>query len=189
MIEALSTAFRREQEVILRKADLKAMGTEDLKSLFMKKGLTGASSKDAMVKAILEQDASDRKAADIFNLKAMEVLAKKKGELDAKSNSTLKEMCVSRALAVGGGKEQLIQRLLEEAQESGEVDKAVSMIIRESRKEELMTLDKPSVLGLCEATGADPLVKDIIVERIIARESEGDTTEEPPAKKVRKAQK
>merc|ERR1712139_151370 len=189
MIETLSTEFRREQEVALRKAELKAMGTEDLKTIVTKKGLAGGSGKDAMVKAILAHEAKCRADLDVFNTKAAGVLAKKKLELDAKSASTLKDMCVSKALAVGGGKEQLVQRLLEEAQESGEVDKAVSIIIKESRKEELMILDKTSVLGLCEATGADPLVKDIIVERIIARESEGDNTEEPPAKKARKSRK
>merc|ERR1712232_1259384 len=189
MIETLSTEFRREQEVALRKAELKALGTEDLKAIVTKKGLAGGSGKDAMVKAILAHEAKCRADLDVFNKKATGVLEKKKLELDAKSASALKEMCVSKALAVGGGKEQLVQRLLEEAQESSEIDKDVTVIIKDTRKEELMALDKPSVLNLCESTGADPFVKDIIVERIIARESEGGDVEEPPTKKARKSQK
>merc|ERR1712232_90059 len=189
MIEAMSTEFRREQEVVLRKAELKALGTEELKVIVTKKGLAGGSGRDAMVKAILADEAKCRAELDAFNTKAAEVVAKKKIEFDAKSASALKELCVSKALAVGGGKEQLVQRLLEEVQESGEIDKAVTVITKNTRKEELMALDKPSVLNLCESTGADPLVKDIIVERIIARESEGGDVEEPPAKKARKSRK
>merc|ERR1712013_365928 len=189
MIEALITGFKREQEVALRKAELKAMGPQELKTIVTSKGLAGGSGKDAMVKAILEYEAKRCADLDAFNTRAAEVLEKKRLQLDAKSNATLKEMCVNKALAVGGGKEQLVQRLLEHAQESGEVDKAASTITKDTRKEELMALDKPSVLKLCEASGADPFVKDIIVERIIASESEVGDVEEPPVKKARKSQK
>merc|ERR1711953_1376782 len=189
MIDALSTAFRREQEVALRKADLKAMATEELKALVAKKALASGSGKDAMVRSILEHEAKCRADLDVFNTKAAEVLEKKRLEFDAKSNVKLKDMCASKALAVGGSKEQLVQRLLEDAQEAGEIDKVVSVITRDARKEELMALDKPSVLKLCEAAGADPLVKDIIVERIIARESEGGDDAVPAAKRARKSQK
>merc|ERR1712178_199758 len=170
-----------------RKIELKAMGTDELKALVAKKALASGSSNDAMVKAILEHEAKCRADLDVFNTKAAEIVEKKRLEFDAKSNVKLKDMCASNALAVGGGKEQLVQRLLENAQEAGEIDKAVSVITKDARKEELMALDKPSVLKLCEATGADPLVKDIIVERIIARESEGGDDAVPASKRARKS--
>merc|ERR1711988_1920120 len=119
------------------------MGTDELKALVVKKALASGSGKDAMVKAILEHEAKRCADLDAFNTKAAEALEKKRLEFDAKSNATLKDMCASKALAVGGGKEQLVQRLLENAQEAGEIDKVVSVVTKDARKEELMALHKP----------------------------------------------
>merc|ERR1719355_573539 len=63
---------------------------------------------------------------------------------------------------------------LEEAQKDGDLDKIVCRNLRNKRKEELMSMDKPAVVQLCEKTGVDPLIKDIMVERIMMRENEGD---------------
>merc|ERR1711879_731872 len=93
-------------------------------------------------------------------------------------------------LAVGGGKEERIERLVEEAQKDGDLDKLVSRSIREKRKADMMTMDKPGLVKLCEKVGVDPFVKDVMVERIITNEAEGGeaiamTDAEPAAKKAR----
>merc|ERR1712139_279389 len=94
-------------------------------------------------------------------------------EFETKTNAALKELCVTKGLAVGGDKDDRIERLVDEAQKVGELDKAVSRNIRNKRKEELMSMDKPAVVKLCEKKGVDPFVKEIMVERIMLLESEG----------------
>jgi len=105
----------------------------------------------------------------------------------------LKELCASKGLPVGGGKEERIERLVEEIQtaEQDELDKVVSRTLRNKRKEELMSMEKPVVLKICEEKALNPLVKDIVVERILSREGEGEmaiamTDDAPVAKRARK---
>lgn len=57
-----------------------------------------------------------------------------------------------------------------------------------------MSMDKAAVVKLCEQTGVDAVVKDIMVERIMMHESEGETAialadAEPPAKRARVSKK
>jgi len=69
------------------------------------------------------------------------------------------------------------------------------MNIRIKRRQELMSMDKSAVVTLCEKTGVDPAVKDVMVERILSLESEGGpalamtNALEPAAKKPRLTKK
>merc|ERR1712194_453342 len=114
---------------------------------------------------------------------------------DIKKNHVLKEMCAAKGLALGGGKDDRIERLLEEAKKDGDLDNVVSLNIRNKRKEELMSMSKASVVTLCEKTGVNPLVKDVMVERVLSHESEGGAAiamtnaEAPAAKKARLSKK
>lgn len=78
--------------------------------------------------------------------------------------------------------------MLEAAKEDGEFDEGVALMIRETRRGELLAWDKPSLLKLCEQTGADPLVKEIMVERILSHEQGDaeDCADSPVPKKARK---
>lgn len=137
----------------------------------------------ALIDAVLAHEAKCREEQRAFETKVGEVLAKKKGELATRSVGDLKDMCASKGLAVGGGKEEKIERLLEEAQADGEVDATISKMLRSARKDELMAMDKLDVLAVCEKMEVDPLVKDIMVERILAYE---DECKEPVTKKLKK---
>merc|ERR1712139_424554 len=122
-------------------------------------------------------------------------MAEQKGkELEKKNNSDLKEMCAAKGLPVGGGKEERIERLVDEAKKDGDFDKVVSRNIRSKRKLALMSMEKSAIVQLCEKTGVDPFVKDIMVERIIMQEDEGTaaiamTDDEPRAKRARASKK
>merc|ERR1711881_654127 len=109
-----------------------------------------------------------------FEAKVTEVATQKKEELESKTNAALKDMCAAKGLPLGGDKEKRIERIVEEAQKDGDLDKIVCRNLRNKRKEELMSMDKPAVVQLCEKMSVDPLVKDIMVERIMMHESEGD---------------
>merc|ERR1712178_198664 len=105
--------------------------------------------------------------------KVAEAAADKKQVLDAKSAGALKDMCSAKGLAVGGSKDDRIERLVEEAQEDGDIDKVVCMHLRNKRKQELLAMDKKDVVALCDKAGVDAALKDVMVERILAHEAEG----------------
>merc|ERR1712106_172603 len=160
-------------------SELKSKPLQELKEVLSRHGLeTG--SKDQMLKTLLAHEAKCRE-----NLKAFE----------GKTNAALKEMCESKGLAVGGGKDDRTERLAEAAQKDGDLDKIVSMNIRIKRRRELMSMEKSAVVTLCERTGVDPAVKDVMVERILSFESEGGpalamtNAVEPAAKKPRLTKK
>merc|ERR1712070_811902 len=146
---------------------------QELKDLLTRNGLeTGG--KDQMITTLLAHEAKCREDLKAFEMKVDEVAEQKKDELDEKTNAALKEMCAKKGLALGGDKEERIERLVEEQKKDGDLDKVVSSTLRSKRKEELMSMDKPAVVKLCEAAGVDPLVKDIMVERIMMHESESE---------------
>jgi len=194
MVEALFLAAVQEDVASARQSELKSKSLQELKEILARCGLE-AGSKDQMVKAMLTHEAQVRENLKAFEGKIGEAVAQKKEQLDTKTNAALKDLCSAKGLAVGGGKEDRIERLLDEAQKDGGLDQVVSMNIRNKRKEELLSMDKPTVVQLCEKTGVDPVVKDIMVERILSHESEGGAViamanaEAPAAKKARTSKK
>jgi len=194
MVEALFLAALQEDAASSRQSELKSKSLQDLKEILSRFGLEPGS-KEHMVKAMLAHETKCQENLKAFEAKIGEAVAQKKEELETKTNAALKDLCGSKSLAVGGGKDDRIERLLDEAQKDGDLDKVVSINIRNKRKEELMSMDKPAVVMLCEKTGVEPAVKDIMVERIQAHESEGGTViamanaEAPPAKKARMSKK
>jgi hypothetical protein len=182
MVEALFAANLREEAAAQRKSTLKKMAPHDLKALLSSYGLEAAS-KDKMVDAIIAQEAKRNEELKLFDAKLDEVAEKKKEVLQKKSNADLKNLCQKNGLAVGGGKEEKVERLVEEVRSDGSLEKEVSVIIRGSRKDELMKLEKEEIQKLCERMEVDPYLKDVMIERIVAYESEVD---EPVTKKLRK---
>jgi len=190
MVESLFLQVVQEHAASVRKEEVKSKNQQELKELLTRYGLqTG--SKEQMIKTLLAHEAKVRENLNAFETKTAEVAKHKEGELDKKTNAVLKEMCVSKGLPVGGGKEERIERLVGELQKDGELDKVVSKDLREKRKQELMAMPKPNVVQLCEQSGVNPVVKDIMVERIMMKEAEGESAiaiddEKPAAKKQRK---
>merc|ERR1712048_578048 len=98
-----------------------------------------------------------------------------------------KELCVSQGLKAGVGQEDRIERLVEKMHKDGDINKIVSRMDRDARTQELCKWDKPSLLNLCNKLAIDPLMKDVMVERIMSYEADvEDGVMEPAEKKVRK---
>merc|ERR1719263_2649231 len=140
-----------------------------------------------MVKALLAHEAKARKEFQAFEGKVGEAAEQKTKELEGKTNAVLKDMCSKRGLALGGDKDDKIECLIDDVLKEGELDQVVSANLRNKRKEELMAMEKPAVVKLCEQTGVDPIIKEVMVERILTHESEGGAAiamadMEPPAK-------
>lgn len=193
MVEALFIAGVQEDAGATRKVELQSKSTQDLKDLLSRNGLEGGS-KDQMVKTMLAHEAKSREELKAFEMKVAEEAAKKQKQLESNSNAALKELCESKGLAVKGDKEERIERILEESTKEREFDKVVSLNIRSKRQAELMALDKTVVLKLCEEATIDPFVKDVMVERIMAQESEAGEAivandVEPASKKARVSKK
>jgi len=183
MIEALFEASVEEEKVLARKSELKKMGVPALKELILSNGLESGSA-NSMVETMLTHEATRRKELRAFEAKVSEVVAQKKEQLDKKSMSVLKDICSSKGLPVGGGKEDKVERLLEDAQRDGEIDKVISTMMRNARKDTLASLEKLDLLKICENMGVNPFMKDVMVERILGYEEE---CEEPVTKKPRKS--
>merc|ERR1711959_131627 len=189
MVEALFIVAVQEDAANARQAQLKSKSQQELKELLSRQGLeTGT--KEQMMKTLLAHEAKCREDLRVFESKVVEVAAQQKDQLDDKTNAALKDMCSAKGLPVGGGKEERIERLVEEAQKDGDLDKIVCKNLRSKRKEELMSMEKPAVVQLCEKVNVDPLVKDIMVERIMMQENEGEgaiamTDMEPSAKRAK----
>merc|ERR1711972_1274377 len=188
LVEALIAISKQEEELNARKAELKAMAISDLKALVSERALECGSSKEKLIAAVLEHEAKSREDSKAFDKKADEVIAQKKVQLDGKTATELKDLCSAKSLAVGGGKEDKIARLLEQARADGEVDDAVSALMFCQRKDELRAMERQDLLNLCGKVGADPCVKEGMIERVMSFEDENGVVE-PPAKKSRKAQK
>merc|ERR1712070_72581 len=142
------------------------------------------------VKALLAHEEKRREELKIFDAKVHEIAEKRKQELEGKTNTVLKEMCAAKGLALGGDKDDKIERIVEEAQKDGDLDKLVCKELRNKRKADLMSMDKPAIVKLCDKFGIEPVVKEVMVERIMMQESESDggiamNDAEPPAKKAR----
>merc|ERR1712187_619852 len=166
MVEALFTASMQEEAVLARRAALKKMGVQELKDLLVHQGLE-VGGKEKMIDTLLEHEAKCRAELQAFDVKMVEALARRKEELLSKSATELKTICAESGLAVGGGKEEKVERLIAEARHDNAIEKTVSFMIRSGRKEELLNMDKDAVLKICEKMGIDPTVKDIMVERIL----------------------
>merc|ERR1712046_245465 len=103
-------------------------------------------------------------------------------------------MCSRKGLPVGGDKDDKIERIVDELQKERELDPVVSQNLRNKRKAELMAMDKPAIVKLCEQAGVDAVVKEVMVERILTHESEAGATiamgdAERPAKRARGSKK
>merc|ERR1719428_2567265 len=170
-----------------KKNKLRALPIEVLNKLVLSRKLK-LGKKDDMVESLLALEAQPRESAAAYATKFHDVLMKVKENMESKTPAELKDLCTSKGLKPGLGAAERVERLVEAAKECGEVDKLVARQNRDARRQELMNMDYDSLLKLCAATGTDPLLKEVMVERLMAHESEfgriqlGD---EPKFKKAR----
>merc|ERR1712061_592717 len=182
LITALYQLGLQEQELEARKAELKTMGKDQLKKLVLSKGLA-IGGVEAMVQTILDHEAQLRNEVKAHAAKADVVVAKKKEELEALSAAELKDMCTSKGLAPGVGKPVHVEKLMAEVRRSGEVDKLIANQDKAERRVELFAMDVVALEKLCEKTATDPLVKEVMVERLLKHAAE---FVRPATKKARK---
>jgi len=186
MIEAVAKAQMQEDAAKQKKKDLMNMAIHDLKDLLAGKGLNASgNNKGNLVSALLDHEASLLKRQLSVEGKEREAFAAKRAELEAESQSKLKELCASKELSTTGVKEALVGRLLDQARRDGELTRAAAKMLRAQRKEDLSKMDIGAVVGMCDKAGVDPCVKEVMVERLLSYETE-EEVQQPPAKRARR---
>jgi hypothetical protein len=124
-----------------------------------------------MIKTLLTFEAKARADARAHELKVREIVNKIKKDLNMKSNQELKDICVAKGLKAGVSKSERVERLVGRAREDGEVEKALVAMAREERQNQLLAMDDQALMNLCTTRGVNPLVKAIMVDRLLLSES------------------
>merc|ERR1712039_785648 len=163
---------KEEQAIEERKHELKAMGMKELKQLLTTHGLEAPGKVPDMVTAVLKYEQRVQEEIRAYEAKVKEMTEQKKDEFERMSLNDLKQLLVAKGLKAGVGKTDRAQRLAEEAQKDGSIAKKVSQLTRVERKQQLLAMEKPAVLDLCSELDIDPLMKDVMVQRIMSYEAD-----------------
>merc|ERR1712113_464021 len=190
MANALFEIHAQEEAAAAKKAQLELLDVDELKKMILKRGLR-IGIKNKMVEAIIAHDTKVHEAVQMHDAKVQEILAQKKHELEEKTGNELKDLCISKGLPQGMTKEGRIQHLLEDLKSSGDADKMVVMMKRDARAAELHAMEMDQLQEFLAERDVDPLVKEVMVERLLAHESEhgkfsmAEVRDAPAAKKAR----
>jgi len=188
LVEALLRAGVEEEAAAKRRLEVKAMEAVELRRLLQSKALPVSGKKDEMVDTFLAFEASVVKNAIAYSAKVDAAFGEMEAELEEQTLAALKELCASKGLKGGVNKEACLERLSEDLKTSGggEIDRVLATRARAARREELSATPKETLLSLCSSFGICPLVKEVMVERILSHEAEsGSSVQEPATKKAR----
>merc|ERR1712226_1327103 len=124
------------------------------------------------VNAILKYEQRVQEEIRAYEAKVRDLTEQRKDEFERMSVNDLKQLLVAKGLKAGVGKADRAQRLAEEAQKDGSIAKKVSQLTREERKQQLLAMEKSAVLALCDELDIDPLMKDVMVQRVMSYEAD-----------------
>jgi len=191
LVEALFIVKAQEDALVKEKDELKSLGVDKLKALLelneieVSKGVKA----DGMAELFLAKQGKIREIVRAYEGKVTEALIKQKEALETKSIAELKEMCASHNLRPGVGKDAHVERLVEHLKQVGlpETEKLIAVQARDARYAELMTKDTSALLELANGMAIDTLVKEVMIERVMAHEEDcGPIVMVPAKKKARK---
>lgn len=127
--------------------------------------------KTEMVKALVAFEAKARAETLANELKIREIVKQMKKDTASKTNEELKDLCMRKGLKPGASKKDRVERIVSRAREDGEVEKVLAAKAREARQGELLAMDEEALMELCHKRGVNPLVKAIMVDRLLLSES------------------
>merc|ERR1712232_1243974 len=140
--------------------------------LLMTHGLEATSKVPDMVNAVLKYEQRVQEEIRAYEAKVRNLTEQRKDEFERMSLTDLKQLLVAKGLKAGVAKADRAQRLAEEAQKDGSIAKKVSQMTRVERKQELLKMDKSTLLDLCHELEIDPVMKDVMVQRIMSYETD-----------------
>merc|ERR1712039_641586 len=163
---------------------------KDLKELLAENGLQSSGKVPDMVNAQLTYEKRIKDEYRAYEAKVREMTEQKKDEYEGLPLAELKKLLEAKGLKAGKGKAEGALRLAEEAQKDGSISKKISQLTRQERKTQLLAMEKSDVLDLCTELEIDPILKDVLVQRILSYESDvAMGFVEPDAKKARVSRK
>jgi len=190
LVKAAFHLALEEEEIEARKNQLKALGVKDLKQLLTENGLQASGKLPDMVNAQLTYEKRIKDEYRAYEAKVREMTEQKKDEYEGLPLAELKKLLEAKGLKAGKAKAEGALRLAEEAQKDGSISKKISQLTRQERKTQLLAMEKSDVLDLCTELEIDPILKDVLVQRILSYESDVATGfVEPDAKKARVSRK
>eukprot|EP00928_Gymnodinium_smaydae_P053934 TRINITY_DN37809_c0_g1_i1.p1 TRINITY_DN37809_c0_g1~~TRINITY_DN37809_c0_g1_i1.p1 ORF type:complete len:502 (-),score=183.32 TRINITY_DN37809_c0_g1_i1:216-1721(-) len=178
-VEEEKSAAQLEQEVVTaRRKELKSMSVGDVKELMASHNLETGNKAD-MIEALLAREAKMRAEQRAHEAVVRQTVSDKKDDLENLSAPELKGLC--EAIGVKGvlTKQARVETLLKQWLAEGGVDKALAKKARDAREEQLAAMDKSALKKICDKMGVDALVMDVMVERVIKRESEQGRFDRP----------
>merc|ERR1719343_877162 len=161
---------KQEEDIIAaRKKELKTMAASDLKELVTAKGLEPGNKADN-VDAVLAAEAKERAHKRAKEARLRLVVVKKKEELEALSVGELAERCKAIGLTGKMTKEYRVQQLLAKWQQDDGISKGLAAMAVQEREAELAAMENSGLIELCDKAGVDPLLKEVMVDRLIKHE-------------------
>lgn len=162
-------AREEEETAAARAKELKAMPASDLKEMVLGMGLE-AGNKDANVIAILDREAKSRAEERALQARQRSVVVKKKEELEMLPFPELLERCRLAGILGKLSKPERVQQLMAKWQEEDGISRGLVAMAVEERQAELIAMDSASLVDLCASSGVDPLLKEVMVDRLIKYE-------------------
>lgn len=159
-----------EDPTELRCKELKAMPVDDLKELVLSFGLEKGKKTD-MVDSVLNHEARLRQIKQEREENLRKVVVEKTQELSSMAINTLKEQCLAVGITGNLSKTERTQRLLAHWQDNDGVNKALAQIRCNKREAELTELEEDALCSLCEEAEIDMLVKEVMIDRILRKET------------------
>ncbi|CAK0800440.1 unnamed protein product [Prorocentrum cordatum] len=162
---------QQEEEVAgARRKELKAMAASDLKDLAVGKGLE-AGSKGENVDAVLAVEARERAEQRAKEARLRLVVVRKKEELEALPFGELVERCKAIGLAGKLTKENRVQQLMAKWQQDDGISKGLAAMAVQEREAALHAMEISALVELCGRAQIDPLLKEVMVDRLLKHES------------------
>ena len=93
--------------------------------------------------------------------------------MEAQSATDLKKLCATQGVEGSSKSERVAQLLAKWVQDDG-ISKARAKAAYDAREAELNAMDKQVLQRICTKEKLDPFVKDVMIERIVQRETELD---------------
>merc|ERR1719394_723226 len=162
-------AKQEEEVTAARKKELKAMAASDLKELVLGRGLE-AGNKSDNVDAVLAAEAKERADQRAREARLRLVVVKKKEELEALPLGELAERCKAAGITGRLTKESRVQQLLAKWQQDDGISKGLAAMAVQERQAELAGMENSGLIELCDKAGVDPLLKEVMVDRLVKHE-------------------
>lgn len=167
MSEEESLRIKEEETTAARRKELKTTPADDLKQLLGDQGLEIGNKAD-MVERLVSHEAACRDAARALQAKTRKVLVDKKDALEAMPMQELRDVCSEEGIKGGQlSKQARVEALLKLWLEDDGVNKALAQMERDAREAVLVAMDKQELKKFCETLDIDPLVKEVMVDRIV----------------------